>query len=312
MIKRFLLLILALALGFGWIAAAALWIGGKQAEAHHRQIGPPPVDLGAHSVDFSDQDYQRLSGWWAPGRPGRGVVVLLHPLWKDRRAMLRRARALAQDGFGVLLFDFQSHGESSGDRPTFGWREAGDVRAAIEFVRAQAPKERVGAIGISLGGAAILLGPQPIDLDAVVLESVYPDLRSEIRNQLRQELGPLARLALPLFIAQVQPRLGVAAERIAPILGAERLARPLLLVAGERDQIVPLADEQRIFARAHEPKEMWIIPGTGHGDFYAGHPAEYEKRVFGFLVKYLSEPKELELPAEPPGEPVEDSPTPEP
>ena len=43
-----------------------------------------------------------------------GAVVLMHGVKGNRLAMLRRARLLHAEGFGVLLFDFQAHGESAG------------------------------------------------------------------------------------------------------------------------------------------------------------------------------------------------------
>ena len=57
--------------------------------------------------------------------------------------MVPRARLLAAAGFSVLLFDFQAHGESTGDRITFGRLEGLDARAAVAFVRG-APSSRAG------------------------------------------------------------------------------------------------------------------------------------------------------------------------
>ena len=74
----------------------------------------------------------------------------------------------------VLLFDFRAHGESTGDRITFGALESVDARAALDFLRTELPAERIGAIGVSLGGAAALLGREPLPVDALVLEAVYP------------------------------------------------------------------------------------------------------------------------------------------
>ena len=39
---------------------------------------------------------------------------------------------------------------------------------------------------------------------------------------------------------------------------------------------------------AGEPKEFWYEPSIGHVMFEAKFPEEYEKRVIGFLDKYLS------------------------
>ena len=84
---------------------------------------------------------RRLSGWFIAGRPGGGAVVLMHGVRGNRLAMLRRARLLHAEGFSVLLFDFQAHGESTGAahhvRPP---RRPG--RCGRRRVRAPAPAER--------------------------------------------------------------------------------------------------------------------------------------------------------------------------
>ena len=67
--------------------------------------------------------------------------------------MLPRARFLHDAGYAVLLFDLQAHGESTGDRVTFGIKEGLDVASALGVLRQNAPGERVGVIAVSLGGA---------------------------------------------------------------------------------------------------------------------------------------------------------------
>lgn len=81
--------------------------------------------------------------------------------------------------------DLQAHGETPGAASTFGWRESADVRSALAWLRREAPGRRVGVIGCSLGGA-VLLGPQPMGADAMVLE-----------NRVRSRLGaPVLRECL--------------------------------------------------------------------------------------------------------------------
>lgn len=67
--------------------------------------------------------------------------------------MLGRARFLQSEGYSVLLVDLPAHGESLGERITFGAREAAGVTSALAFLRNELPDERVGVIGVSLGAA---------------------------------------------------------------------------------------------------------------------------------------------------------------
>ena len=78
--------------------------------------------------------------------------------------MLGRARMLNAQGFAVLLFDFQAHGESPGRYLTFGYLELRDARAAFDFMRQRLPGEHIGVVGMSLGGAAAILSEKPLEL----------------------------------------------------------------------------------------------------------------------------------------------------
>src|SRR5262245_22704814 len=79
-------------------------------------VGAPPADLPAEQVTIASSSGATLSGWFIAGQHGGGAVVLMHGVQGNRLSMLPRARFLHAAGFSVLLFDFQAHGESTGDR----------------------------------------------------------------------------------------------------------------------------------------------------------------------------------------------------
>ena len=255
-------------------------------------IGAPPPDLPAETVTIASDSGATLRGWFMQGRPGGGAVVLLHGVKGNRLAMLRRARLLHAEGFSVLLFDFQAHGESTGARITFGRLEGLDATAAVAYVRQRLPDERVGAIGSSLGGAAALLGPQPLAVDALVLESVYPDIGSAIANRVRIVLGPVvgavaARPTAWMFEAILPPFLGMRPSELRPSDGIARVTASLLIASGTADTRTTMAETQAMFARAPEPKQLWAVEGMGHVDLEEFAPDEYRRRVVTFLANHL-------------------------
>src|SRR4029450_11359776 len=83
-------------------------------------VGAAPADLAVEEVSIASGSGGRLGGWFVPGRPGAGAVVLMHGVHANRLAMLRRARLFNAEGFAGLLFDFQAHGGSTGQRITVG------------------------------------------------------------------------------------------------------------------------------------------------------------------------------------------------
>lgn len=279
----------------GGLALAALVLGltgvllagAALVEPAQRPVGPPPPGLPIDSVSIQSTSGVTLRGWFARGEPGVGAVLLLHALRGDRRGMLGRARMLYGAGYSVLLLDLQAHGESDGNRITFGHLESRDAQAGVAWLRQGLPGEPVAALGRSLGGAACLLGEGPLSVEALVLEAVYPDIRDAVRNRLRLRLGPAGGLLEPLLTLQVRPVLGIDPAALRPVEAIRRLQAPVLIIAGELDRHTPLVESRRLFNAAPGAKRLWVVPAAGHEDYHRRRPAEYAAQVLGFLRAYL-------------------------
>jgi alpha-beta hydrolase superfamily lysophospholipase len=283
-LTRRLLIVAGAAAGVAVGGTLGPWWLGSQLVKPVQHAVPLPADFPARALTIPGT---RIAAWWLDQGAGTPVVLLLHAIRADRSSMLSRARLLVRHGFSVALIDLQAHGETPGAAITFGWRESADVRAARAWLGREAPGRRVSVIGCSLGGAAVLLGPQPVGFDAVVLEAVYPRFRRAIENRIRIRLGGLAPLLTPLLLGQLGPRLGVPPAELEPIRSMARLGAPVLVVAGSRDEHTTAAESDDLFQAAIEPKRLWVVDGARHQDLFAYDPAGYEAQVVGFLRKYL-------------------------
>ena len=282
-------IILAVLIAGGMAGFACLFQAGSVASAPApATVGNPPPDLPAEAVSFESGSGSRLAGWLVQGQPRRGGVLLMHGIRANRLEMLGRARMLHAQGFAVLLFDFQAHGESPGRYLTFGYLESRDARAAFDFMRRRLPGERIGVVGMSLGGAAAILSETPLEADAMVLEAVFGSFDEALDNRMAMQLGPLGPWLSPLFKYQVEPRLGFDPDLLKPAGRVAKVHAPLLLIAGAADKHASLGEMKRIYATANEPKELWVIPEAPHADFHRFAPEEYERRVLGFLIPRLA------------------------
>jgi pimeloyl-ACP methyl ester carboxylesterase len=267
---------------------AAVWLTGSALSSPApNRVGNLPDDLTGRDVEFASKSGATLRGWFVPGRKGAGAVILMHGLRASRLNMLGRTRFLAESGFTVLCFDFRAHGESTGDEITFGYLESEDARAAIEFLRHAAPDERIGIIGISMGGAATLLATPPLAADALVLEEVYATIGEALTNRLTANLGGWASVLSNLLIIQFEPRVGVNAEELRPIERVEKLTMPKLFIVGAADKYTTLEESVRLYERAAKPKEFWAIEGAAHVCLHSFATREYEQRVKVFFEKNL-------------------------
>lgn len=266
----------------------AVWGAGSflSRPAMH-SIGALPAHLQGRDVQFESGSGSELRGWLIPGRKGAGAVVLMHGFRGDRRQMLARASFLSEAGYGVLLFDFQAHGESPGKQITIGYLESRDAQDAVEFMKKNNPGEKLGVIGLSMGGAAAILASPALEVEAIVLEAVYPDIERAVANRMERYLGAWARGLGRLLIMQLPLRAGIEKEALRPIDRVGAIKAPKLFIAGAKDQHTKLDESREIFAAASEPKELWVVEAAAHVDVHQMAKEEYERRILDFFEKRL-------------------------
>jgi pimeloyl-ACP methyl ester carboxylesterase len=218
-----------------------------------------------------------------------GVVLLLHG-WRGRRQwMLDRARMLLRAGYAVVIPDLPAHGASTGDGVTFGKNEGEAIDALLDYTFARFPDRPIGAIGVSLGGASLLMARRDVPLRAVVIESVYTSLRDAVAQRMRRFLGPAGPPLTPLLHASVGLLRGLSPGDVRPVDRIASLRTPLLCVHGAEDRSTPIDQGRALYGAAPGPKEYWAVPGADHVDLCDAAPAEYERRILDFLARHMSQ-----------------------
>lgn len=250
-------------------------------------VGPPPSGFRAESVEIPVSGGQSLRGWHFRGLDERTTVLLFHPLRGSRRAMTGRAKFLHRAGYDVLAVDFRAHGESDGERITLGPGEAEDVRAVVGYVRRQSPHVKIGVIGVSLGGAAVILNGASLEVNALVAEAVYADLITATKNRLRMRFGEPGTWLSPLLTWQISALLGFDPLEQSPERRARGLSYPVLLLYGTQDRRATPAEGRRLAAAIGSRARLNWVEGAGHVDLHGFLGRRYEERVVAFLDLHL-------------------------
>jgi hypothetical protein len=167
-----------------FLIAVVAWLLGSKLVEPQNHVVSLPAGFDAQNVSIPGSGHA-IAGWWVDSGGDSPVVLLLHGVRADRSSMVSRAQLLVRHGLSVLLIDLQAEGETPGEAITLGYRESRDVVAARDWIRGPAPGRWIGVIGESMGGASVLLAPQPSGFDAVVLEAVYPRIGRAVENRIR-------------------------------------------------------------------------------------------------------------------------------
>jgi dipeptidyl aminopeptidase/acylaminoacyl peptidase len=280
-------------LAFGTLAYAYL-------ATHPRRIRvrktPRERGLDYEDIAFPAADGTRLSGWLIPAdhkQDLRAVVVLCHGYPYNRTEMLPYAEFLHQAGFTTLLFDFRAMGESQGDLCSVGHHEVQDLRGALDYLAGhpQMSGLPIGALGLSLGGAvSIMTAARDTRLQAVVAEASFPTLDAALNARCRAILGPFGPSVAHPIRWWAKRWFPVSPLEVAPIREIPQIGpRAVLLIQGQRDLQVRWQDSVAMYEAAREPREIWLLPRSGHARCLADAPDEYARRVAAFFQKHLVE-----------------------
>ena len=261
---------------------------------------PDLVGLAYDDVEIPSTDGLRLPGWYLPAGPAkRPGVVLVHGWESARDRTIPHAQVLHAAGFHVLTFDVRGNGDNGPEAlPMSVGEYAADARAAVAELRRRPEVTRIGLLGHSMGGAGSLVAAaQDDDVSAVIAASTPADPYRLTRQTFR-----LARLPIPAPIAWplawlttrvfLQPR-GHTVRSVSATNAVRSIDRPVLLIHGSEDGVVPATDLSRLAAarRASRPgavTETLLVEGGRHSWLYEF--PEYREAVARFLTEHLGGP----------------------
>jgi pimeloyl-ACP methyl ester carboxylesterase len=231
-------------------------------------VTPRQLGLASEDLTLTAEDGVRIHAWYLPppGEP-RWTVLLAHGNGGNASHRLDRALFLQSKlGAAVLLFDYRGYGRSEGSPDEEGTYR--DARAAHRWLieEKRVPGERLVIFGESLGSAVALDLALARPCRALVLESPFASVPA------------MARAVYPFL-----PLWPFVRTRYDNVAKAPRLTVPLLVLHGDRDEVVPFAQGRRVFEAAPEPKRFFAIPGASHNDTYVVGGEAYWSAVVGFL-----------------------------
>jgi fermentation-respiration switch protein FrsA (DUF1100 family) len=232
-------------------------------------------------VEFTSADGLRLKGWYIRSRNRAAVIS-----FPGRASSQKRAKLLARDGYGVLLFDRRGEGESEGDPNAFGWQGVRDIPAAVAFLQRQpdVDPERIGGIGLSVGGEMMIeAAAESPELKAIVAEGASSrSVRDEIANgsDWQEVLATgIVATATAVFTNNLPPR---PLKSLVP-----QISGATFFIYGERGQSTEQPANRAFYAAARGHKEIWEVPDSGHIGGTEARPVEYERRVTEFFDRWL-------------------------
>lgn len=247
--------------------------------------GFTPFEVRADSEDvrFASADGVRLAGWWMDTPGSEQVVVIAHGHRGNKSEMLGIGSGLWRAGHSVLAFDFRGNGESDDGPQSLSHHEQADLRAAIDLACRRRPDARIVVVGFSMGAStAILEGATDPRVAAFVLDSPFATMGDLIAETYRRYRLP--SLVTGLSSAVNRFRYGYSFAQVRPLDAIATLApRPMLLLHGTADLVIPYSHALRLADEAGPSCRLVTFDGAGHcGGYFQDRPG-YIALVDGFI-----------------------------
>ncbi len=216
-----------------------------------RRFTPDGVGLkDVAEVEYPAADGHKGLAWFGAAKPGRPTILYFHGNAGGLEARSERIRKYMARGYGMFMMTYR--GFSGRDGEPSEKANVADALLAYEALRARG----VGATGIvlygeSLGSGVAVQVAAEKPVGGVILDAPYTSMVD------------LAELHYPYL-----PSRYVMTERYDTRAYVGRIRAPLLVIHGERDDIIPVEMGREIFRLSAEPKKLVTLPGAGHSDHY--------------------------------------------
>jgi len=234
-------------------------------------------------LSFTSLTGAKMAGLYGPAatEAPKGNIVCAHPMKSAAKGFYLKsgmADALREEGYNVLLFDFNGFGDS--ENIDFEW--PGDILAAGRELKKLSPSLPQGLLGVSMGGAmGICACSNPDhDFDVVVAEGAFTSLEEFwVHFPTRYYVIKVTSLFVPKSETNK-----MKAIHHAPCL---KKLKGILFIHGEEDHLSPPDMGHRFNDMSPIPSELWIVPGAGHIQCVDAAPEAYRERVLDFFNRHL-------------------------
>jgi fermentation-respiration switch protein FrsA (DUF1100 family) len=216
----------------------------------------------AEEVDLDTADGERVIVWHIAPRGNGNVVLYFHGNGGALRYRVERFRALTADGTGLIALSYRGYGGSTGSPTEAGL--IGDADAAYAFAAGRYAPACIVVWGESLGsGVAVALAAEH-PVGRVVLEAPF------------SSAVEIAAAGYPFAPVRLLMK-----DQFRSDLRIEKVTAPVLILHGERDNVIPIRFGERLYTLIKAPKRFVRFRDGRHDDLSFHGAIEAAKTFLG-------------------------------
>jgi uncharacterized protein len=239
------------------------------------EMTPQSEGIAYEDVWFAAQDGVKLHGWLVPAPEARFTLVWFHGNAGNISHRVDNIKSLHRRLSrpwlpSIFIFDYRGYGRSDGslsDLSEEATYRDGDGALAYLRGRQDLAHTKLVYFGRSLGSAIAVEMARHQAPAGLILETPLTSIKD------------MARIALPFLRVG-----GFLRTKYDSLSKVQEIRVPLLVLHGDRDDVVPYEQGRRLFEAANQPKTFYTIRGARHNDTYIVGDQPY----FDVWARFLS------------------------
>jgi len=175
------------------------------------------------------------------------------------------AEQICSRGYAVFIFNFRGAGTSGGNLDIYGWTR--DLTAVIDYLyeKPEIDKSFLALLGFSAGAAVSVFTTahdrRVTSITACSCPAEFGFIDPESALERFRRIGTIRDKDFP----NSKSEWAEGFRKVSPVNHIRDIApRPITIIHGEDDEVVPVSHAYRLFDKAREPKWLYTVPGAGH------------------------------------------------
>jgi uncharacterized protein len=224
-----------------------------------------------------------------PHRTNR-YVIICHGVTENKTNSIKYMNLFLKRGFNVLIYDHRRHGESGGATTSYGHYEKYDLKAIVDWLRAEiGPTLELGIHGESMGAATMLLYAGMVEDGAhfYIADCPYSNFKEQLAYRLKVEMKLPPKIFLPLGDLFLKIRDKYSIEDISPIAVINNIKKPVLFIHSKKDDYILPSMTIDLFEKKKGPKKLYLAENGVHAQSLNENKESYEQVIDEFLKEFV-------------------------
>ena len=248
-------------------------------------------------IDFEEitiptKNNKNLYGWWIPAEnitnEKKPTIILIHGWARNVDRTMSYIKRLHPAGYNLLAFDSRCHGKSDDDKYSTMIKFMEDIRATIDFSEnlPNVDPNRIGALGLSIGGAALLYAAS-LDkrIKSVITVGAFSHPKKVLGDEFKKRKIPYFPF-IWIILKYIEFRVGAKFDDVAPANNIIRSDAKIFLIHGMDDITVPVTQADLLYKAGQTDNiKLWKIKDKGHSD--CNHHPNFWTKVLEFYKNNL-------------------------